>query len=239
MLIKTENLKKIYKMGDEEVKALNGVNIEIKENESVAIMGPSGSGKSTLMHLIGLLDTPTEGKMWIEDIEVSKMNKKKLAYLRNKKIGFVFQNFNLLSRNTALFNVSLPLVYAGASYKERMKKAQEMLTAVGLKDRINHKPTELSGGQQQRVAIARALTNEPSIILADEPTGNLDSKSGLEIMQILQSLNQKGITVILVTHDGFVAQFARRIIKLADGIIVNDEIVENPNIASQMLLEKK
>lgn len=223
MIIKINNLVKIYYLGKIEVPALRGVSLEIEEGEFISIMGPSGSGKSTLMHLIGCLDTPTKGEIFIEGENVFSISKEKLANLRNKKIGFVFQTFNLLSRATAISNVMLPLVYSGISYKERFKRAEKALEKVGLADRIVHKPTELSGGQQQRVAIARALVNNPSIILADEPTGNLDTRSGLEIISLIQNLNREGKTVVMVTHDANLASFSRRIVYTRDGKIIKEE----------------
>ncbi|MDD3627021.1 MAG: ABC transporter ATP-binding protein [bacterium] len=228
-MIKIENITKTYKMGLIDVHALNDVSFTIKKNEFVSIMGPSGSGKSTLMNIIGCLDTPTSGKYFLDDISVEAMGDNDLAKIRNKKIGFVFQTFNLLPRTDALKNVELPLIYSGVSSKERHRKAKELLTNVGLGDRINHNPSELSGGQRQRVAIARALVNDPAIILADEPTGNLDSKAGEEIMEIFSELHKKGATIILVTHERYVAEFADRIIHLFDGKIVSDENVPKNN----------
>ncbi len=225
-MIKIENVSKIYKMGTIDVPALREVSFSIKQNEFVSIMGPSGSGKSTLMNIIGCLDTPTIGRYFLDGIEVEKLGDNDLAAIRNKKIGFVFQTFNLLPRTNALKNVELPLIYAGVSVKERDKIAKSLLVDVGLGDRFEHNPSELSGGQRQRVAIARALVNTPSILLADEPTGNLDSKAGAEIMEIFNSLHQKGATIILVTHERYVAEFADRIIHLFDGKVVKDENVD-------------
>ena len=223
IVIWTQDLHKIYKMGTNEVHALRGVSISIKNGEIIAIMGPSGSGKSTLMNIIGCLDQPTWGSYNLAGKDVSKMSDDELAVVRNRSVGFIFQNFNLLSRTSALDNVVLPLIYAGVSVRERRNKAKEVLNAVGLSDRIDHTPNELSGGQQQRVAIARALVNEPSIILADEPTGNLDSKSGEEVMEILKSLNEEtGITVILVTHDPRVSKYAERTLHLFDGKVTQE-----------------
>ncbi|HOP49874.1 MAG TPA: ABC transporter ATP-binding protein [Ignavibacteriales bacterium] len=218
-LLEVIDLHKIYKMGLEEVRALDGVSLEIEKNEYVAIMGPSGSGKTTLMNMIGCLDTPTSGRYILNSTDVSLMSDNELAKIRNKEIGFVFQTFNLLPRSHALHNVELPLIYAGVSKEERIERAKEALIAVGLGDRMYHKPNELSGGQRQRVAIARALVNNPSIILADEPTGNLDSRSGEEIMSIFYRLQQAGNTIILVTHEEDIARHAERVIKIRDGKI--------------------
>ena len=220
-VIEIEDVKKIYRMGDVEVPALNGVTFTIHEGEMVAIIGPSGSGKSTLMNIIGCLDTPTSGKYILDNVDVSKLNDDQQAEIRNKKIGFVFQQFNLLPRTQAIDQVELPLVYAGT--KDRRKRAMEALESVGLGERVHHRPNELSGGQQQRVAIARSLVTNPSIILADEPTGNLDSKSGTDIMNIFKTLNRdKGMTVILVTHDNNIASQAQRRIRVKDGMIMNE-----------------
>ncbi len=223
MLIQLENIEKVYQMGAEEVRALRGVNVGIEPNEYVAIMGPSGSGKSTLMNIVGCLDSPTSGLYELDGIAVSGMKDDELAEVRNRKIGFVFQTFNLLPRATALHNVELPLVYAGLANRERRKRAQEALVAVGLSDRMGHRPNELSGGQRQRVAIARALVTNPSIILADEPTGNLDSKTGAEIMGILEHLHRMGNTIILVTHEEEIAAHSHRVIRLRDGQVERDE----------------
>ena len=221
--IRTEELTKVYEMGAEQVYALRGINIEIKRGEYVAIMGPSGSGKSTLMNLIGCLDTPTSGKYWLAGRLVSDLDEDELAYIRNKEIGFVFQMFNLLPRASALHNVELPLVYNGTPAAERTARAKRALEAVDLGERMMHKPSELSGGQRQRVAIARALVNTPAIILADEPTGNLDSQTGEEIMAVFAKLHQEGNTVILVTHEGDIAQHAHRVIRIRDGRVESDE----------------
>jgi putative ABC transport system ATP-binding protein len=218
-LIKTKHLKKIYKMGKVEVEALKDINISIYRGELIAIMGPSGSGKSTLMHILGCLDTPTAGKYYLGDMEISKLKHSKLAEIRNKRIGFVFQTFNLLPHLNILKNVELPLLYAGISAKKRKNIAKKILMDVGLGDRLKHKPSELSGGQRQRVAIARALVNNPDIILADEPTGNLDTGSGNDILSIFKDLNEQGHTIIIVTHDSSVAQACNRIIKIKDGNI--------------------
>jgi putative ABC transport system ATP-binding protein len=229
MMIQTEELMKVYQMGESEVRALNGASFTIDKGEMVAIMGPSGSGKSTLMSIIGCLDVPSSGSYVLDGVSVENMDEKKLAEIRGQKIGFVFQQFNLLARTSALENVMLPLTYAGYSGKERQDRAMRALDRVGLSQRTHHAPNELSGGQQQRVAIARALVNEPAIILADEPTGALDSKTGVEIMELFQGLHKEnGQTVIIVTHDSYVAQHTDRIIKLSDGQIVSDEINRNP-----------
>jgi putative ABC transport system ATP-binding protein len=225
IVIKTLELTKVYEMGSEQVHALSGVDVEIRKGEYVAIMGPSGSGKSTLMNLIGCLDSPTAGKYWLAGRLVSDLDDDELAYIRNKEIGFVFQTFNLLPRATALHNVELPLIYNGTPADERIVKAKKALERVDLMDRITHKPNELSGGQRQRVAIARALVNSPSIVLADEPTGNLDSKTGEEIMALFENLHKQGNTIILVTHENDVAQHAYRIIYIRDGKIASDEAV--------------
>jgi putative ABC transport system ATP-binding protein len=221
--IRTDELTKVYQMGSEQVYALRGVNIEIKRGEYVAIMGPSGSGKSTLMNLIGCLDSPTSGKYWLAGRLVSDLDEDELAYIRNKEIGFVFQMFNLLPRASALHNVELPLVYNGTPVAERTERAKRALEAVDLGARMNHKPSELSGGQRQRVAIARALVNTPAIILADEPTGNLDTHTGEEIMGVFAKLHVEGNTVILVTHEGDIAQHAHRVIRIRDGRVESDE----------------
>lgn len=221
-LIEIKDIKKIYEMGDEKLFALNGVTFNIEKNEYVAIMGPSGSGKSTLMNIIGCLDTPTSGNYTLNGKQVSDMDDNELAYIRNKEIGFVFQTFNLLGRSDALHNVELPLIYSGISKSERIRKAEEALFNVGLSDRMKHKPNELSGGQRQRVAVARALVNNPSILLADEPTGNLDTKTGEEIMALLSELSEKGNTIIIVTHEEIIAKHANRIIKIRDGVIEHD-----------------
>ncbi len=226
VIIKTEDLWKTYQMGSTEIHAVQGVEIEIHRNEYVAIMGPSGSGKSTLMNLIGCLDTPSKGKYWINSRLVSAMNDDELAYIRNKEIGFVFQTFNLLARATALHNVELPLIYNGTAADKRIERAKEALTMVDLADRMDHKPNELSGGQRQRVAIARALVNHPSLLLADEPTGNLDSKTGDEIMVLFDRLHEQGNTIILVTHEPDIARYAHRVITVRDGKVAKDEPTE-------------
>jgi len=223
-VIVVDNLWKTYNMGAEQVHALRGVNLRIRHNEYVAIMGPSGSGKSTLMNLIGCLDTPTQGSYWLNGHEVSELNDDELARIRNKEIGFVFQTFNLLARATALHNVELPLIYNGTPAEERIERAKAVLTAVNLGERMYHKPNELSGGQSQRVAIARALINDPSIILADEPTGNIDSKTGAEIMALVDELHSKGNTIIVVTHEPDIASYAHRVVHIRDGEIASDEV---------------
>jgi putative ABC transport system ATP-binding protein len=221
--IRTEDLWKTYEMGAEHLHALRGVSIEIHRGEYVAIMGPSGSGKSTLMNLIGCLDTPSKGRYWLAGRLVSALNDDELAYIRNKEIGFVFQTFNLLPRATALHNVELPMIYNGTPTEERLERAKKSLAQVDLADRMMHKPNELSGGQRQRVAIARALVNTPSILLADEPTGNLDSQTGEEIMALFARLHQQGNTIILVTHEPDIALHAHRVVRLRDGKIEKDE----------------
>ncbi|MEO0094465.1 MAG: ABC transporter ATP-binding protein [candidate division WOR-3 bacterium] len=220
MLCKAIDIYKKYSLGKVEVEALRGVSLEIKENEYLSIMGPSGSGKSTLMHILGCLDTPTRGEYYLEDKKVSDYSDADLARIRNQSIGFVFQNFNLLTRLSALENVALPLIYSGVNRKDRVERAGEMLKKVGLAERMKHRPNELSGGECQRVAIARALINNPKIIFADEPTGNLDTKTGKEIMELFDRLHSEGHTVVLVTHDPNIAQHAKRVIKLIDGKIV-------------------
>lgn len=225
-LVSVQHLKKMYRMGEFDVHALRGVSLEIHESEFVAIMGASGSGKSTFMNILGCLDAPTSGEYLLDGISVAHMTKKEQAYIRSRKIGFVFQGFNLLSRTSALENVELPLLYQGLQAEKRRELALEALKAVGLEKRFDHKPNELSGGQQQRVAIARALATHPTMILADEPTGNLDSKTSIEIMAIFQKLNNEGITIILVTHENDIAQYARRNVVFRDGRIIKDFMVE-------------
>ena len=223
LLIDIRDVRKIYVMGTNEVRALDGVNLEVKKGEYLAIMGPSGSGKSTLMNMIGCLDTPTSGSYKLRGTEIREREDDELARIRNQEIGFIFQTFNLLPRADALHNVELPLIYAGKPAKERRARAKELLDLVGLGDRMHHRPNELSGGQRQRVAIARALVNNPSIVLADEPTGNLDSKTGTEIMALLDDIHRKGNTVILVTHEEEVAARAHRVVRLRDGLIESDK----------------
>jgi putative ABC transport system ATP-binding protein len=225
-IIQVRDLRKTYKMGSEVIHALRSVSLDVFKNEYVALMGPSGSGKSTLMNILGCLDSPSEGSYILNEIDVSSMSDGELAEVRNKQIGFVFQTFNLLPRLSALENVALPLVYSGISKKERLEKAAMVLEQVNLKDRMTHKPNELSGGQRQRVAIARALVNDPAIILADEPTGNLDSKTSVEIMNIFESIHQAGNTVIIVTHEPDIAEFARRVVRMKDGNIESDTVRE-------------
>jgi putative ABC transport system ATP-binding protein len=226
LVISIENVTKLYVMGDETIHALRGVSLEIRRNEYLAIMGPSGSGKSTLMNMLGCLDTPTSGKYEFNGQDVASMVDDELADIRNREIGFVFQTFNLLARSDALKNVELPLIYAGVPPQERRERARETLESVGLANRIHHRPNELSGGQRQRVAIARALVNRPSIILADEPTGNLDSKTGVEIMALFEELYERGNTLIVVTHEESIARHARRIVRLHDGLIDSDGPVD-------------
>ncbi len=221
-MIRLEGITKVYKMGENEVRALDGVDLHIRPHEFVSIIGPSGSGKSTLMNMIGCLDVPTSGRYWIDGVEGSKMSDNQLADLRNKKLGFIFQQYNLLTKLTAIENVELPLIYRGIGAAKRREMAMEALDRVGLKDKMNHKPTELSGGQQQRVSIARALSSHPSLILADEPTGALDSKSGIEIMQMLHDLHEEGNTIVIITHDLGIAKQAERIVTIRDGKITSD-----------------
>ncbi|MFK7756383.1 MAG: ABC transporter ATP-binding protein [Flavobacteriales bacterium] len=221
-LIRVEQLFKIYNIGSQVVKALNGFSLAVKKNEYVALMGPSGSGKSTLMNILGCLDSPSSGKFYLNGPDVSELDDDELAEIRNKEIGFIFQTFNLLPRYTALENVTLPLIYNGTSKADRIKRGEEVLTQVGLEDRMDHKPNELSGGQRQRVAVARALVNKPSIILADEPTGNLDSKTSYEIMELFQQIHDLGNTIILVTHEEDIATYAHRIVRLRDGQLESD-----------------
>jgi len=227
-LIKIENLSKIYNMGLTQVFALRDVSLQVKHNEYLAIMGPSGSGKTTLMSILGCLDTPTNGKFYLENDDVSAMDDNQLAEIRNRKIGFVFQTFNLMPRANCIKNVELPLIYSGVPKDERIERVVQALENVGLKDRMYHKPPELSGGQRQRVAIARALVNNPSLIFADEPTGNLDTKTGEEIMKLFAELWRQGNTIILVTHEEDIARHAHRIIKLRDGEIIDDYLNQNP-----------
>ena len=223
-MISTDDLWKTYDMGSEQVHALRGINLRIQRNEYVAIMGPSGSGKSTLMNLIGCLDSPSKGQYWLNQQLVSDLDDDELARIRNKEIGFVFQTFNLLARATSLHNVELPLIYAGVPSEERTERAKAALTSVGMEARMNHKPNELSGGQRQRVAVARALVNNPAIILADEPTGNLDSQTGNEIMALFDRLHSEGNTIIVVTHEHDIAEYAHRIIYIKDGVVAKDEV---------------
>ena len=226
-VVTIKDVKRTYFMGKVEVNALRGINLEVEKGEFVSIMGPSGCGKSTLMHIVGCLDRPSSGHVLLDDVDVDELDDNRLAVIRNKKVGFVFQTFNLLPKLNAIENVELPLIYAGVGFDARRKKAAELLEIVGLKDRMNHKPSEMSGGQSQRVAIARALANDPSIVLADEPTGNLDSSSGEEIIHLFMELNNRGITMIIVTHDQEIAEHSKRIIRLKDGLVVVDESVNN------------
>lgn len=229
MLIEVNKLKKIYHLGDIEVPAVRGIDMSIEANEYLAIMGPSGSGKSTLMNIIGCLDVPSEGSYILDSKDVSKLNDDELAEIRNRKIGFVFQTFNLLPRADALHNVELPLIYSGLPRAKRKEMAEDALNKVGLDDRMHHKPNELSGGQRQRVAIARALVNNPAIILADEPTGNLDSNTGEEIMEIFEQLHMGGNTIILITHEEYIANHSNRVVRLLDGLIQSDEKKQKVN----------
>jgi putative ABC transport system ATP-binding protein len=235
-LISTEGLVKIYNLGDFDIHALRGVTLSIDKNEFVAIMGPSGSGKSTLMHILGCLDRPTKGRYLLDGKDVSSLDRNSLAAVRNEKIGFVFQTFNLLPRTTALENVELPLLYDGTSTKERVRKAKTALAQVGLEGREGSYPNQLSGGQQQRVAVARALVNEPTIILGDEPTGNLDTRTSVEVMEIFQALNDSGITIVLITHERDIAAYAKRNITFRDGKIVKDESVADRRKAKEELV---
>jgi len=235
MLIHTRDLVKIYRMGDNEIRALAGVSVDIEQGEFTAVMGPSGSGKSTFMNVLGCLDRPTSGEYVLAERRVSELSGDELADVRNRNIGFVFQTFNLLARTPARENVELPLVYAGVANRERRERAMEMLAKVGLGERAEHQPAQLSGGQQQRVAIARALVTRPLLILADEPTGALDSRTSLEIMGLLQELNRQGMTVVLVTHEPDVARFARRVLRFRDGRVVEDEANRHPEDAGVLL----
>jgi putative ABC transport system ATP-binding protein len=237
-IIETTEISKMYKMGAEIVQALKSITIDVNKGEYVAFMGPSGSGKSTLMNIIGCLDSPTSGTYVLNGKDVSDMSENELAEIRNKEIGFVFQTFNLLPRATCLDNVALPLIYAGFNKSDREEKAFQSLSNVGLADRVHHRPNELSGGQRQRVAIARALVNDPSIILADEPTGNLDSKTSYGIMELFHELHQKGNTIIMVTHEDDIAHYAHRIVRLRDGLVETDTINPNPTRGQSMLLAK-
>ena len=234
-LVEVHDLKKNYQLGETEVHALRGISVSIQSGDFVAIMGASGSGKSTFMNILGCLDKPTSGRYMLEGIDVSELSKKELARIRNQKIGFVFQGFNLLGRTTALENTELPMLYSRTTKNERERRAREALAQVGLAARAHHFPSQLSGGQQQRVAIARALVNQPRILLADEPTGNLDSRTSVEVMEIFQKLNAGGLTIILVTHEPDIAHFSKREIVFRDGHIKRDEVVEVPQVASEVL----
>ena len=236
MLIDTRDLVKVYRMGDTEVRALDGVSIGIAKGEFVSVMGPSGSGKSTFMNVVGCLDRPTRGEYRLDGKLVSEMSANQLAAVRNRNIGFVFQQFNLLARTPALENVELPLIYAGVPRKERLDRAMKMLHRVGLGERAHHHPAQLSGGQQQRVAIARALVTDPKLLLADEPTGNLDSRTSVEVMGIFQELNDQGLTVLLVTHESDISDHARRVVTFKDGLVLSDSRVEHRRIAREELL---
>jgi putative ABC transport system ATP-binding protein len=236
-LIKTEDLVRDYKMGSQAVHALRGVSVEIKHGEFVAVMGPSGSGKSTLLHLLGCLDTPTTGRYFLDGEDVSSLTRDQLAGTRNRKIGFVFQTFNLLARATATENVGLALMYGHTPRSKRRSRTEVVLAALGLSDRTHHQPSQLSGGQQQRVAIARAIVNNPALILADEPTGALDTRTGIEIMALFQKLNRDGMTIVLVTHEPEIIRFGKRILRFRDGCIISDEKVESPSDAAKLLSE--
>ena len=237
-LLKTEGLVRDYYVGSQVVRALCGVSVEVERGEFVAVMGPSGSGKSTYLNLLGCLDTPTAGWYILDGDDVSSLSRDHLAHIRNRKIGFIFQTFNLLARTTALENVTLPLMYGEIPRRERRKKAEAVLEDVGLSDRSHHLPTQLSGGEQQRVAIARALVNNPALILADEPTGNLDTRTGIEIMSLLQRSNRQGVTIVLVTHESEIARFAQRILLFRDGRLIGDEMMKDPAEAEKMMAEK-
>jgi putative ABC transport system ATP-binding protein len=221
-IIRLDQISRSFQMGTETLQVLKGINLTIEKNEYVALMGPSGSGKSTLMNILGCLDTPTNGKYWLDDLDVSTMNDDELAEIRNKKIGFIFQTFNLIPRLSTLENVAMPLIYAGVGRKERIERAEEVLMKVGLADRMGHKPNELSGGQRQRVAIARSLVNNPALLLADEPTGNLDSKTSYEIMALFEQLHDQGNTIVIVTHEEDIATYTHRIVRLRDGMVEGD-----------------
>ena len=238
-LLKTGNLTKDYNVGPQVVHALRNISTEIERGEFVAVMGPSGSGKSTFMHLLGCLDTPTSGMYILDGNDISTLTRDQLAETRNRKIGFVFQNFNLLPRTTALENVELSLRYASFSRRNRRGKARDVLAQVGLSDRTHHLPSQLSGGEQQRVSIARALVNNPLLLLADEPTGALDTQTGVEIMSLFQLLNSGGITIVLVTHELEIARFSRRILRFRDGKLISDEMVKHPNVVKTMVTEKQ